>query len=102
MPSKKGAATGGASRKGGSTKGGAKKGSTKKGSAKKGAAKKSTKSASKRELIDTGSDKRYMRRDPEGRFDESDDMGRSLAADRRTPAKKKVPKGQGDRGDQKR
>ena len=57
---------------------------------------------SDRELIDTGTDKRYVRRDAKGRFDESDDVGRSLAQDRRQAAKKKVPAGQGDRGDQKR
>ena len=60
------------------------------------------KSASKRELIDTGTDKRYVRRDEKGRFDEVDDMGRSLAQDVRKKAKTKVPAGQGDRGDQKR
>jgi len=56
----------------------------------------------KRELIDTGADKRYVRRDTQGRFKESDDVGRSLAADRRTKAKTKVGPGQGDRGDQKK
>jgi hypothetical protein len=30
------------------------------------------------------------------------DVGKSLSADSRTKAKKKVPKGQGDRGDAKR
>jgi hypothetical protein len=60
------------------------------------------KSASKRELIDTGTDKRYVRRDKKGRFDEVDDMGRSLAQDVRKKAKTKVPAGQGDHGDQKR
>ena len=30
------------------------------------------------------------------------DVGKSLSADKRTTAKKKVPKGQGDRGDTKR
>jgi hypothetical protein len=54
----------------------------------------------KRELIDTGTTKRYMRRDERGRFKRSVDVGRSLAADRRTDAKTVVPKGQGDRGDQ--
>jgi hypothetical protein len=58
--------------------------------------------ASKRELINTGTDKRYVRRDEQGRFKESDDVGKSLAADRRKKAKTVVPKGQGDRGDQKR
>jgi hypothetical protein len=52
-----------------------------------------------RELIDTGTDKRYVRRDEKGQFKESDDVGRSLAADRRQPAKTKVKSGQGDRGD---
>jgi hypothetical protein len=56
----------------------------------------------KRELIDTGRDKRYVRRDDEGQFKESDDVGRSLATDVRKQAKTKVPAGQGDRGDQKR
>ena len=60
------------------------------------------KTASKRELIDTGTDKRYVRRDDKGRFDESDDVGRSLTQDVRKRAKTKVPPGQGDRGDQKR
>jgi hypothetical protein len=57
---------------------------------------------SARELIDTGTDKRYVRRDENGRFKESDDVGKSLAADRRTKAKTSVKSGQGDRGDQKR
>ena len=52
-----------------------------------------------RELIDTGTDKRYVRRDSEGRFKESDDVGRSLAADQRQHAKTKSKKGEGDRGD---
>jgi hypothetical protein len=56
----------------------------------------------KRELIDTGNDKRYVRRDDEGRFEESDDVGRSLSQDVRKHAKKEVGPGQGDRGDQKR
>ena len=56
----------------------------------------------KRELIDTGNDKRYVRRDGEGRFDEVDDVGRSLGQDVRKHAKTTVKPGQGDRGDQKR
>ena len=55
--------------------------------------------SSRRELMNTGSDKRYVRRDAKGQFKESDDVGRSLAADRRQHAKTKAPKGQGDRGD---
>ena len=58
--------------------------------------------SSDRELIDTGADKRYVRRDDKGQFEESDDVGRSLAQDVRQAAKTKVPAGQGDRGDQKR
>jgi hypothetical protein len=58
--------------------------------------------ASRRELIDTGSDKRYVRRGKRGRFKESDDQGRSLASDRRRKAKRTVKSGQGDKGDQKR
>jgi len=54
-----------------------------------------------RELIDTGSDKRFVRRDEQGQFKESVDVGRSLAADRRQKAKHEAPKGQGDRGDRK-
>jgi len=55
----------------------------------------------KRELIDTGTDKRYVRRDENGRFKESDDVGRSLAQDVRTKAKTAAKSGQGDRGDRK-
>jgi hypothetical protein len=60
---------------------------------------KEKRSSSARELIDTGTDKRFMRRDEKGRFSESDDVGRSLAQDVRKDAKTKVKKGQGDRGD---
>lgn len=58
------------------------------------------KKARGRELINTGTDKRYVRRNASGEFKESDDVGRSLAGDRRTKATTKVRKGQGDRGDQ--
>jgi hypothetical protein len=57
---------------------------------------------SDRELIDTGTDKRYVRRDGKGQFEESDDVGRSLAQDVKKEARTKVRSGQGDRGDQKR
>ena len=57
------------------------------------------KASSRRELINTGTDKRFVRRDEKGQFKESDDVGRSLTADRRQHAKAKAPKGQGDRGD---
>jgi hypothetical protein len=62
----------------------------------------SGKGSGKRELIDTGADKRFVRRDSQGQFKESDDVGRSLAQDRRHRAKNVAPKGQGDRGDRKR
>ena len=55
--------------------------------------------AGERELIDTGTDKRYVRHDQEGRFKESDDVGRSLAADRRQKAGTKTKSGHGDKGD---
>lgn len=58
--------------------------------------------AAKRELIDTGTDKRYVRRDSKGQFNESDDVGRSLSQDRRRSAKTASKSGQGDRGDRKR
>lgn len=60
------------------------------------------KGSSERELVDTGKDKRYVHRDEQGQFEESDDVGRSLSQDVRRDAKKEAPKGQGDRGDQKR
>jgi hypothetical protein len=44
-------------------------------------------------------DKRYVRRNKKGQFKESDDVGRSLAQDRRRRAKNVAPRGQGDRGD---
>ena len=57
--------------------------------------------AGKRELIDTGRDKRYVRRDQQGQLKDSDDVSRSLAQDVRR--KRDVVKaGQGDKGDQKR
>ena len=52
-----------------------------------------------RELMDTGTDERFVRRDEKGRFEESDDVSRSLAQDRRQHAKSKSKKGEGDRGD---
>jgi hypothetical protein len=53
----------------------------------------------KRELIAPKGDKRYVRRDERGRFEESDDVGHSLASDVRKRAKTKAKSGQGDRGD---
>jgi hypothetical protein len=60
------------------------------------------KSTRNRELVDTGRDKRFVRRDDQGRFDDVVDVGRSIAQDRKQTAKTKVPPGQGDRGDQKK
>ena len=57
------------------------------------------KGSGERELLDTGTDKRFVRRDAKGQFKESDDVGRSLAQDVRKDAKTKTKKGQGDRGD---
>jgi hypothetical protein len=59
-------------------------------------------SKSHRELIDTGKDKRFVRRDEKGQFEDVVDVGRSLARDRQQQSKTEVPPGQGDRGDQKR
>jgi hypothetical protein len=52
-----------------------------------------------RELIDTGSDKRFVRRDKKGRFNESDDVGRSLAQDQKRDSSVKPKRGEGDKGD---
>ena len=55
-----------------------------------------------RELIEPNKgDKRYVRRDENGRFSESDDVGRSLAQDQKRQAKTVAKKGEGDRGDRK-
>ena len=59
-------------------------------------------SKSHRELIDTGTDKRFVRRNEKGQFKEETDVGRSLSRDRKQHAKTEVPPGEGDRGDQKR
>lgn len=40
-----------------------------------------------------------VRRGSAGKFKESDDVGKSLSADRRKKARKKVNSGQGDKGD---
>jgi hypothetical protein len=57
----------------------------------------------KRELIEPKpGDKRYVRRDAKGRFDEVDDVSKSLSLDVRRKAKKTATKGQGDKGDRKK
>jgi len=58
--------------------------------------------SAKRELIDTGKDKRYVRRNAQGEFHEVDNVSRSLSQDRKRKATTVVKAGQGDRGDQKR
>ena len=55
--------------------------------------------SSERELIDTGTDKRYVRRDEKGQFKESDDVSHSLSADMKRKATSKKPRNQGDKGD---
>ena len=57
----------------------------------------------KRELIEPNEgDKRYVRRDDEGKFtEEQDDVGRSLSQDRQREATTESKPGQGDRGDRK-
>jgi hypothetical protein len=57
------------------------------------------KMAGKRELIDTGNDKRYVRRDEKGQFDEVTNVGRSSAQDQTRDAKTRSKPGQGDKGD---
>lgn len=52
-----------------------------------------------RELIDTGTDKRYVRRDDMGKFKESDDVGRSHSQDQKRDARSKAQSGEGDQGD---
>jgi hypothetical protein len=54
----------------------------------------------KRELIEpTPGDKRYIRRDDQGRFKDQTDVGKSLAADRRQHSSTPAKPGYGDRGD---
>lgn len=54
----------------------------------------------KRELIEPhAGDKRYVRRDAQGRFSESDDVSRSLSQDVRRHASTVAKRGEGDRGD---
>jgi hypothetical protein len=54
---------------------------------------------SNREEIAPNGDKRYIRRDDEGRIESSVEEGRSLSDDARRKAKHDVKPGQGDRGD---
>ena len=57
---------------------------------------------SKRELVEPNKgDKRYVRRDDQGRFKESENVSSSASQDRRKKAKNTTKPGQGDRGDRK-
>ena len=56
----------------------------------------------KREPIDTGTDKRDVRRDGNGQFTQSDDVGRSSAADQGRSAKSDAEPGRGDERDRKK
>jgi hypothetical protein len=58
-----------------------------------------TRGSGKRDLLKTPAGNFFARRDGEGQFREMDEVGRSLAADRRRKAKTKVSSGYGDRGD---
>lgn len=90
----------------------AKKKAAKKKTVKKKAAKKKVvakkkvatrKKAAKRELINTGTNKLFARRNARGTsFSEVVDVSKSLAADRRRKAKKVSKPGQGDKGDRRR
>ena len=58
--------------------------------------------AAKRELIEPNEgDKRFVRRDEEGKFTESDDVSRSLSQDQKRDAENTTTPGQGDKGDRK-
>jgi hypothetical protein len=53
-----------------------------------------------REMIEPHEgDKRYVRRDAEGKFKEVVDMGRSLSQDRKRSARHTATRGEGDKGD---
>ena len=56
--------------------------------------------ADDRELIEPHEgDKRFVRRDQEGKFKESDDVSRSLSQDQKRDAKTESEPGLGDKGD---
>ena len=72
--------------------------STKRKATRKSGAKRKT--PSRRELIDTGTNKLFVRRNARGTsFTKVVDADRSITRDKQTKAKRKVPSGQGDRGD---
>ena len=57
---------------------------------------------SKRELVDTGTDKWYVRRDEDGKSQEPVNVGRSVSAHKRHNAEHETKQGEGDKGDHKR
>ena len=59
-------------------------------------------STTSRELIDTGRNKMFAKRDVQGRFKEMDAVGRSLGADSRRTAKTVATPGHGDQGERAR
>ncbi|CAN5908935.1 hypothetical protein BH11PSE3_BH11PSE3_15480 [soil metagenome] len=82
-----------------------KKSSKNKIAKRKGAKKKvaTRKPAAKRELINTGTNKLFVRRNELGTsFSEVVDVSKSLAADRRHKARNVAKPGQGDKGDRRR
>jgi len=58
-----------------------------------------TRASDRRERIRSKTAALYARRTARGQFKEMDEKGRSLKADRRRKAKRKVRSGYGDRGD---
>jgi hypothetical protein len=65
----------------------------------KTARKTARKSSAKRTAVKNRAGSFYAKRKTSGRFSEMDEKGRSLGADRRKKAKKKVKSGYGDQGD---
>ena len=59
----------------------------------------SKKYSGKRTMIAPNDDKRYVKRDAKGQFKESDDVSKSLSADKKQHAKTKAKPGYGDKGD---
>ena len=93
MPTKSGSKSGSRSSSRASSRG---KSGSQKSTAKAGAR---GRGSGKRELLAPRGDKRFARRDGQGRIKESDDVGKSLGQDRRRSAKARAKPGQGDRGD---
>lgn len=62
-------------------------------------AKRKSKTSKRTVITPHKGDRSFVRRSKSGQFKKKVKTGRSLAADRRSKAKTKVKKGQGDRGD---